>query len=289
MTHEWKALIDKAYDRGAVVVAFEGGEPTMRLDLRDLVSHAKSRGLVTIIVTNGTNGVAGYGADSVWVSIDGPQEVHDSIRGEGSFVRTMESIRSGCESTIMAICTLSERNACCLPEMLESLKDKVDGFVLNWLYPSGQSEDRPLSGEALKQVCSLLANLKSVYPILNSRGHLRSVIGRWTCRDWLMTIIDPSGKEPEGCLPVAMGDGRDCARCRLGCYIDLDLLFRWDFETRAAWNRYAGVAMVLPFEIRARGLARRLFGWFESPTRAARKVEMPVGSTETPTEPDISR
>jgi MoaA/NifB/PqqE/SkfB family radical SAM enzyme len=47
-------LIDEVADAGAIRVSFTGGgEPLMRRDMGELISHAKKRGLIVSLVTNG--------------------------------------------------------------------------------------------------------------------------------------------------------------------------------------------------------------------------------------------
>lgn len=52
-TEEWKTIIDKAWDAGIPHILFTGGEPTLREDLPELISHAEKNGQVTGLITNG--------------------------------------------------------------------------------------------------------------------------------------------------------------------------------------------------------------------------------------------
>lgn len=47
------AVIDALADAGVEKLAFAEGEPTLHRGLGSLVAHARSRGLVTSVVTNG--------------------------------------------------------------------------------------------------------------------------------------------------------------------------------------------------------------------------------------------
>ena len=51
-TDEWKAIIDELAALGVVTLTYSGGEPLIRKDLFELASYAKSRGLITMVVTN---------------------------------------------------------------------------------------------------------------------------------------------------------------------------------------------------------------------------------------------
>lgn len=52
-TAEWQTVIDKAWDVGIPHIIFTGGEPTLRDDLVQLVSHAEANGQVTGLLTDG--------------------------------------------------------------------------------------------------------------------------------------------------------------------------------------------------------------------------------------------
>ncbi len=53
-TAEGKALIDQIAEAGFKIMIFSGGEPLMREDIFELVSHARERGLRPVFGTNGT-------------------------------------------------------------------------------------------------------------------------------------------------------------------------------------------------------------------------------------------
>lgn len=53
-TKQWKEIIKDVWDRGCRVVVFEGGEPTLRIDLKELIEYSSNLGLKSIVVTNGT-------------------------------------------------------------------------------------------------------------------------------------------------------------------------------------------------------------------------------------------
>jgi len=50
---EWVTIIDKAWHVGIPHIVFTGGEPTLRKDLPDLISHAEANGQVTGLLTDG--------------------------------------------------------------------------------------------------------------------------------------------------------------------------------------------------------------------------------------------
>jgi MoaA/NifB/PqqE/SkfB family radical SAM enzyme len=100
-THEVKALVDELSELKVAEVCFSGGEPLLRLDILDIISHAHSKGLVTRLITNGIlldeNMVIELkhaGINWCSVSIDNPKaEVHDTFRGySGCFEKAINGL-----------------------------------------------------------------------------------------------------------------------------------------------------------------------------------------------------
>jgi len=100
-TDEGLRLLDDLAQFGAPTLLFSGGEPTTRLDLFELVSHASASGLRCVLSTNGTlitaeaaDKIAESGFTYVGVSLDGIGEVHDRIRGKrGAFKEALRGLR----------------------------------------------------------------------------------------------------------------------------------------------------------------------------------------------------
>jgi MoaA/NifB/PqqE/SkfB family radical SAM enzyme len=95
-----KTILKHVYDSGAYGVAFEGGEPLLRRDLASILAFSRSLPLHTSLITNGTllesriDEIAPYINGVVYVSLDGQEKTHDSIRGvEGSFRKAVNGIR----------------------------------------------------------------------------------------------------------------------------------------------------------------------------------------------------
>jgi radical SAM protein with 4Fe4S-binding SPASM domain len=95
-----KAIVDDVAEFGTGVFLW-GGEPFLHRDILPFAAHVKSRGLYLSINTNGTylprdsRRLTEMGVDAIMVSIDGPPEVHDRIRGmSGSFQKIADGIRA---------------------------------------------------------------------------------------------------------------------------------------------------------------------------------------------------
>lgn len=76
-----------------------GGEPFLRKDLFEIIGEIKKQGMDVFLLTNGTlvsreraKKLAELRVSGVQVSIEGPREVHDAIRGAGSFAASVAGI-----------------------------------------------------------------------------------------------------------------------------------------------------------------------------------------------------
>lgn len=115
------------------VLVFSGGEPLCRADLFDLISYAKSLGLIPALATNGTLidsttawRIQDSGVMRVSVSLDGADsQTHNRLRRlEGSFEKALEGIRNLHEKNVpfQINLTLTKHNAHQLQEVYELAK-----------------------------------------------------------------------------------------------------------------------------------------------------------------------
>jgi MoaA/NifB/PqqE/SkfB family radical SAM enzyme len=96
---DWKRLVDEAAAHHASSVLLRGGEPFLFPGIIELLEYIRSRGIFTSIDTNGTMlgrcaaDLLRIGQIHVTVSVDGPEEIHDSVRGvKGCFRRIREGL-----------------------------------------------------------------------------------------------------------------------------------------------------------------------------------------------------
>jgi MoaA/NifB/PqqE/SkfB family radical SAM enzyme len=83
------------------IISLFGGEPFLYPDILPLIREIKKRGLTCTIITNGgrleghARELVEAGIDSVAVSIDGPPDVHDRIRGQkGAYEKAVAGVRA---------------------------------------------------------------------------------------------------------------------------------------------------------------------------------------------------
>ena len=133
-TAEGLSLIDQIAGVGRPVLVFSGGEPLMRRDLWTLLDHARDRGLITAVATNGTRvtaEVAGRlreaGVHRVSISLDGSEAAtHDAFRGQpGSFEAALAGQahlhRAGVPTQINV--SVARHNRDQLPDLYQRAKD----------------------------------------------------------------------------------------------------------------------------------------------------------------------
>ncbi len=83
---DYVRLLDEIAEWNPIVSLF-GGEPFLYPDILPLIAEIKRRGLTCTVITNGgrlealAKDLVELGIDSIAVSIDGPPDVHDRIRG----------------------------------------------------------------------------------------------------------------------------------------------------------------------------------------------------------------
>lgn len=94
----YKNVLDEVYHQNPLIV-LTGGETLLHPDLTEILWYAKEYELCSSLTTNGwflaehTVDIVNSGLDLLVVSIDGPEQVHDGIRGkDGAYRRAMEGI-----------------------------------------------------------------------------------------------------------------------------------------------------------------------------------------------------
>jgi MoaA/NifB/PqqE/SkfB family radical SAM enzyme len=158
------------------IVSLTGGEPTTREDWPILAKILGDGGVKTQIITNGTNitqkfieNVKSSGVELVWISIDGPQNIHDSMRGsDGVFSKAIEGAKTLKKSGIAFgfLTTLIKSNY----DQLQNLSPLINELDPHWWYiwlatPTDKS-DRWIRPDHMKSIFKDLINLKMFHPQL---------------------------------------------------------------------------------------------------------------------------
>ena len=150
---DYERVLDEIAPADPVISLF-GGEPLLYPDLLPLVHGIKRRGLTLTLITNGwllekhARDLVAAGVDVIAVSVDGPEELHDRIRGRAaSFARLAEGIRAVARAreeqgsvgpTLLAILPVTELNADAIRPAVAALSElplDVVNLGLRWFIP----------------------------------------------------------------------------------------------------------------------------------------------------------
>ncbi len=127
-------VLDELARLGTQTISYSGGEPMLRPDIGEILSETKKRGISTEMNSTGALIPQNIGRikdlDFLKISLDGPQDVHDSLRGEGSFAMAIKAAESAAGSGLRFIftTTLTKHNIGCAPYMV-SLAERYNTLV----------------------------------------------------------------------------------------------------------------------------------------------------------------
>jgi MoaA/NifB/PqqE/SkfB family radical SAM enzyme len=223
------------FGEGARILFFEGGEPTLYNDngktLLDLIRAGKEVGYFVVgYTTNGTN-VIFEESDVISVSLDGPREMHDSIRGPGTYDRLMANLDKTTHGNIFANMVVMKENVRLVRETVEAAADNkhIHGIMLNFLTPPPREQAIPL--EEKKKVVELALALKDEgKPILNTRKALKEMLiedYEDTCADWVSAFVLPDASRHYGC-PLRGTEA--CKECGFDAVREYSLITRGSFS-----------------------------------------------------------
>jgi MoaA/NifB/PqqE/SkfB family radical SAM enzyme len=224
MLYQLRRLRDK---HGIRSMLFMGGEPMIK---SELVFKAMKLFELSSIVTNGTYGIPSLPGQLVTVSLDGPKELNDQIRGEGVFEKVKQSIHEHNlkdDTTVMLQMTVTRSNAGYMEQFVSEVEQwPISGIAFTFYVPD-KGEVSELAWDDLKErdeVLSNLLELKRAHPSIKSNVEtLRMMFSD--------RALSSTGVEGENCslkkmLPLYVGDGGrfertfccygnnvDCSRC----------------------------------------------------------------------------
>ncbi len=160
---------------GVLTIGFGGGEPTLDPNLSSYIKYCSSVGIKTAISTSGvlvTDAMAfelkESGLGIAQISIDGTLQIHDHIRGKGTYKKAINALelfsKLGVETRVAM--TVSAVNWGYIAETAESaFKHGSDRFVVFRYMPSGRGGARlSLSREELKKITEQLIALQESHP-----------------------------------------------------------------------------------------------------------------------------
>jgi len=136
LTHEEALAALKGFVRlGLADISLDGGDPFTRPRIDDLIAWLADQGVTVKINTNGIlvprHRNALRRVAKLSISLDGPREIHDGMRGEGAFDHTLRAIRVAQEVgvTVSLTCTVARHNAAALEQVLD-LADEIECAIV---------------------------------------------------------------------------------------------------------------------------------------------------------------
>ena len=189
ITKEWLNIINEIAEAGCLYLLFTGGEPLLRKDFTDIYIHAKNKGLVITVFTNGSlinesliKVLKEYPPNCVEVSLYGSTErTYETVtRRKGMFEKSLNGIRqlidNGIPTRIKTILLTKNRHEFDdVRQMAESLgvRFRFDGMIFPCLdgnraptayrvSPEEVAEKNLIASRLISEWRSLAARLKQV-------------------------------------------------------------------------------------------------------------------------------
>jgi len=155
-------------------IHFTGGEPLLYQGLWKVVAHSRGKGYGVAIMTNGSlitkkdaEQASSLGVSDTQLSLEGPPDIHDSIRGRGSFGQMAGGlehlIKAG--NRVSANVTLSRLNASKIEETVKTARNMgFYGIGFSRVVPCGRGKSLQndlLPPEEVKSAYSQIHSLNS--------------------------------------------------------------------------------------------------------------------------------
>jgi sulfatase maturation enzyme AslB (radical SAM superfamily) len=210
---------------GIVSMLWMGGEPLLR---RRLLAEGVRLFARNTITTNGTVPFVDFGPTVLYVvSLDGPEELNDALRGRGTFrkvLRNLERLPAEFATPVQVQCVVTRRNQHRLEELVRALGGtRVGWMTFSWYVPRARDESGDAWAGNEERAASIreVMRLRDRYPgfIRNSARSLALMLPPDCAR---VTVACPARDKV---LPLWLdgdrfvtpfccyGNDVDCARC----------------------------------------------------------------------------
>lgn len=239
---EWRQRIRETFKKQHLfVITLVGGEPTMRPEIIELFCEEMPRRVC--VVTNGYFPLKRFEKlYFYWISLDGTQKAHDSIRGDGTYAKTKQNIleyikgpyRNGKPAwkDIWITMTINSLNYRTVNDLVDEWKGTVNKIGFQFHTPFVKGDPLWLKfGEERNGIVDGLMQLKRKYPdfVINGEKQLSLMKGNWggtgttpiQCPTWAILSLDHMGRIKQPCC-IGSADTKAlkpiCEECGLGCY-----------------------------------------------------------------------
>jgi MoaA/NifB/PqqE/SkfB family radical SAM enzyme len=156
---------------GIKFIDFSGGEPLLREDLEEIIDSCRRKGIYVSLSSNGTLVKEKISLvkkiNKINLSLDGPPEINDKLRGKGVYNRVIDAIRVCKREKIKTSITtvISKYNISSIPYILDIAKKYKVGVHFQPATRSFSGDcSQPISGipeeKSYKNVVTFLINKK---------------------------------------------------------------------------------------------------------------------------------
>lgn len=221
---------------GIALMLWMGGEPLLRKDVLEPGIPLFDRNIIT---TNGTLPLVDYGSRVTYViSLDGPAEINDAVRGKRVYERVMKTLAqlpAEFASAVQIQCTVTARNQDSLEDLVMDLRDTQAQWMTFSFYVPASGDSSDLAWPDLE------SRMVAVREVQRLKAEFPEFIRN---RSRALELMAPSTapKVTSSCLPKKMllplylegdhfttpfccyGDDVDCSRC--GGWVVFDMAAR---------------------------------------------------------------
>ncbi len=237
---QWKKIIENKFKKQHVfIVTLVGGEPMLRPDVVELFINEFPKRVC--LVTNGTIPLKKYEKlYFYWVSIDGTEQIHDQIRGKGSYDTARKNVKdyiskhgAKAHKDIWISMTINSLNYKTVKDVAEQWYDYSNKIAFQFHTPFAKGDPLwlpfgPQRTKVIDDIISMKKNFDDNY-IINPTKHLELLKKNWggkgttpiDCPTWSILSVDHLGREKRPCC-IGSADKDSlkpiCEDCGLGCY-----------------------------------------------------------------------
>jgi sulfatase maturation enzyme AslB (radical SAM superfamily) len=167
---------------GIASMMWMGGEPLLK---RKLVAEGLKLFARNSITTNGTVPLVDFGPDVLYVvSLDGPEDLNDAIRGEGVYrrvLRNLSRLPENFSSPVQVQCVVTRRNQHRLEELVQAVRTTRAGWMTFSFYVPRRDDatgDAWATNEERAAAVREVMRLKELHPgfVRNSRRSLELML-----------------------------------------------------------------------------------------------------------------
>lgn len=192
-------IIDCLTELGTQIISFCGGEPLMREDMATILDYCKKKDISVYISSNGTlvPGIINYlkDIDLLKLSLDGPETVHDELRGPGTHKK------------VLAAAALAKKHG--IPVIFNMTLTSLNLPYLNYILDKSTELNIPVKFSPLHHAHAVSKNNKDIIPDnILYKSKIRLLIQEakknkliFSSSDSLKYMLDyPSGHKIDNCI-----------------------------------------------------------------------------------------